>query len=51
MANLPKIVLDEDVLHEVLGMKAAERRVVLRLFEEIQRCWWKEDADYLITAI
>lgn len=49
MANLPKIVLDENVLHEVLGMKAAERRAVLRLFEEIQRSWWKEDADYLIA--
>ena len=35
MADLPKIVMDEDVLHVILGMKAAERRLVLRLLEEI----------------
>jgi hypothetical protein len=48
MTDLPKIVLDEDVLHTVLAMKAAERRNVLRLFQMLQREWWKEDADYLI---
>ncbi|OYW73358.1 MAG: hypothetical protein B7Z37_21815 [Verrucomicrobia bacterium 12-59-8] len=30
-------------------MKAAERRLILRLLEEIQRSWWNEDADYLTT--
>jgi hypothetical protein len=49
MADLPKIVLDEDVLHTILGMKAAERRLVLRMLEEIQRSLWKEEADYVIS--
>jgi hypothetical protein len=49
MAELPKIVLDEDVLHTILGMKAPERRLVLKLLEEIQRSLWKEDADYVIS--
>lgn len=30
-------------------MKAAERRLVIRLLAEIQRSCWNEDADYLIT--
>lgn len=37
MAGLPKLVLDEGVLHEVLGMKAAERRHILRVFQQLQR--------------
>lgn len=49
MPDLPKLVLDEDVLHTVLGMKSAERRLALRLLHEIQRVWWKEDSDYMIT--
>lgn len=49
MADQPKIVLDEEVLHTVLAMKAADRRQVLRLLGELQRSWWKDDADYLIT--
>jgi hypothetical protein len=49
MAGLPKIVLDEDVLHAVLGMKPAERRQALKLFHQLQTEWWKDNADYLIT--
>ncbi len=49
MADQPKIVLDEEVLHAVLGMKAAERRHALRVLHQIQHDWWKDDADYLIT--
>jgi hypothetical protein len=37
MADQPKIVLDEDVLHAVLAMKAPERRNVLRLFHRLQQ--------------
>lgn len=49
MADLPKIVLDEDVLHFILSLKAVERRKVLRLIQEIQREWWTTEADYRIT--
>jgi hypothetical protein len=49
MPGLPKIVLDEDVLHAVLGMKVGDRKLILRLLGEIQRSFWKEDADYLIS--
>ena len=49
MTELPKIVLDEDVLHTILGMKASERRMVLQMLHNIQRHWWKEEADYFIT--
>lgn len=49
MAGLPNIVLDEDVMHTILGMKASERRMVLQLLQEIQRHWWREEADYFIT--
>jgi hypothetical protein len=49
MADLPKIVLDEEVLHAVLAMRAAERRHALRVLHDIQRLWWKEDEDYLIS--
>lgn len=49
MADLPKLVLDEGVLHEVLGMKAAERRQILRVFQQLQREWWQDEADYCIT--
>lgn len=49
MADLPKIVLDEEVLHAVLAMRAAERRKALQVLQDIQQHWWRDDEDYLIT--
>lgn len=40
MQEQPKIVLDEAVLHAVLGMKSADRRQALRIFQQLQREWW-----------
>ncbi len=37
------------MLHAVLGMRQADRRQALRIFQQLQREWWKDDADYLIT--